>query len=427
MGIIENQWRFSLSRRRALASLAGVVASSPLLRAQLDPHGLIGHKRVGRLNELVDAFDFEAVFYKNLPLETFDYTAHGDGSEWNLRRNRQAFDWVDIVPGKAVDPKSVDLSTELLGVKMAFPIFAAPSSGHGALHPDGEIGTYRGCTAASNTLCAFASGTTVPHQKIAPAATGPRWTQFYPIPDLGASAKQLQLFQDLGAKAIIVTIDQQASVYERDLHDRHLGGTAQTGNSGRGGGGGNAAALAAASGAAAPMSGTGEPGIGRFPQWSRYRVPNRRNWYTWQYVDELRKVIKVPVVVKGIVTPEDAEICVKQGIDGIIVSNHGGRSMDYGPSTLEVLPEIVAAVNRKIPVMIDSGFRRGSDIFKALALGADAVAMGRATRWGLGAYGAQGVQRIFEILQAELVHAAAYAGRTTLKAIDKTAVKTNFV
>jgi 4-hydroxymandelate oxidase len=240
-------------------------------------------------------------------------------------------------------------------------------------------------------LAAFASGTTVPLQKVAAAATGPRWQQFYPIPDLGASAKSLQAYQDLGAKAVIITVDQQASVYERDLHDRHLGGVVQTGGGGRGGGGGNAAAAAA------------------------------------DYIDEVRKFIKVPVIIKGIVTAEDAEICVKEGVDAIIVSNHGGRAMDYGPSTLEVLPEIVAVVNKKFPVMIDSGFRRGSDVFKALALGADAVSLGRATRWGLGAYGADGVRRLLEIIQAELVHAAAYAGRATLKSIDKTAVKTNFV
>jgi 4-hydroxymandelate oxidase len=426
MGMIENQWRFSLSRRKALASLAGIFAASPLLKAQTDPHPLSEHRRVLSLNELVDAFDFEAVCYRNMTFESYDYMAHGDGSEWNLRRNRQVFDWVDIIPGKpTLDAKSVDLSSEVLGVKMAYPIFTAPSSGQGQLHPDGEIGMYRGAVAA-NTLATFASGTTVPHQKIAAAAAGPRWQQFYPIPDLGASAKQLQLFQDLGAKGIIVTVDQQASVYERGLHDRHLGGTVNTGRGGRGGGGGNAAAAAAASGKPAPVAGTGEPGIGKFPQWSQYRVPNRRLWYSWDYIDEVRKFIKLPVIIKGIVTAEDAEICVKRGIDAIIVSNHGGRSMDYGPSTLEVLPEIVAVVNKRIPVMIDSGFRRGSDIFKALALGADAVSLGRATRWGLGAFGAEGVQRLLEILQAELVHAAAYAGRATLKAIDKTAVRTHF-
>ena len=428
MGLIEDRWRFSQSRRRALASFAGMFAASPLLNAQIDPHSLIGHRRVPRIDELVDAFDFEALCYSNMTLEPYDYMAHGDGSEWNLRRNRQVFDWVDIVPGKSVDPKSVDMSSEILGVKMAFPMFTAPSSGQGALHPDGEIGMYRGATAA-NTLASFASGTTVPHQKIAPAATGPRWQQFYPIPDLGASAKQLQMFQDLGAKAIIITVDQQASVYERGLHDRHLGGVVAAAGGGRGGGNAAAAAAAAAleSGAAIPMIGTGESGIGTFPSFTKYRVSNRRLWYSWDYIDEVRKVIKVPVILKGIVTAEDAEICVKEGVDGIIVSNHGGRSMDYGPSTLEVLPEIVAVVNRRFPVMIDSGFRRGSDVFKALALGADAVALGRAARWGLGAYGAAGVQRLLEVLQAELVHAAAYAGRATLKSIDKTAVKANFV
>jgi isopentenyl diphosphate isomerase/L-lactate dehydrogenase-like FMN-dependent dehydrogenase len=420
-----------LSRRKALASFAAVFGASPLLKAQVDPHSLIGHKRIPRLDELVDAFDFEAVCYRNMTLEPYDYMAHGDGSEWNLRRNRQVFDWVDIVPGKAVDAKNVDMSSTILGVDMKFPIFTAPSSGQGALHPDGEIGMYRGATAAS-ALAAFASGTTVPHQKIAPAATGSRWNQFYPIPDLGASAKQLQLFQDLGAKAIIITVDQQASVYERDLHDRHLGGVVQTpgGRGGRGGGGGNAAAAAAAealrSGAPIPTSGTGERGVGKFSQFTKYRVSNRRLWYSWEYIDEVRKFIKVPVIIKGIVTAEDAEVCVREGVDGIIVSNHGGRSMDYGPSTLEVLPEIVAVVNRKMPVMIDSGFRRGSDVFKAIALGADAVALGRAARWGLGAYGEQGVRRLLEVIQAELVHAAAYAGRATVKSIDKTAVKVNF-
>jgi isopentenyl diphosphate isomerase/L-lactate dehydrogenase-like FMN-dependent dehydrogenase len=157
-------------------------------------------------------------------------------------------------------------------------------------------------------------------------------------------------------------------------------------------------------------------------------VSNRRLWYSWDYVNELRKsVIRVPVIIKGILTAEDASECVRQGVDAIIVSNHGGRSMDYGPSTLEALPEIVDAVNGRIPVIVDSGFRRGSDVFKALALGASAVELGRAARWGLGAFGAAGAQRLLEIVQQELVQAAASAGRATLKSIDRTAVKVNFV
>jgi isopentenyl diphosphate isomerase/L-lactate dehydrogenase-like FMN-dependent dehydrogenase len=133
------------------------------------------------------------------------------------------------------------------------------------------------------------------------------------------------------------------------------------------------------------------------------------------------------MLIKGILSPEDAELCIQRGADGIIVSNHGGRSMDYGPSTLEVLPEIISVVRGRVPVVVDSGFRRGSDVFKALALGANAVELGRAARWGLGAFGAAGTQRLLEIVQDELVLAAARAGCATLASINAKAVKVNFV
>ena len=183
----------------------------------------------------------------------------------------------------------------------------------------------------------------------------------------------------------------------------------------RGGGARGGGAEAADPHRAAPLTGP-----------ARYRLGTGRLWYTWQYLDDIRKLIKVPMLVKGILTAEDARLCVEHGMDGIIVSNHGGRSMDYGPSTLEVLPEIVAAVNGKVPIITDSGYRRGTDILKALALGAQAVMLGRTTRWALGAFGAPGVQRLLEILQGELVEAAAAAGRSTLKSIDSSLVKTNF-
>lgn len=157
-----------------------------------------------------------------------------------------------------------------------------------------------------------------------------------------------------------------------------------------------------------------------------YRVPPARLWYHWKYLDDIRTFTKIPMVLKGILTAEDAKVCVERGFDGIIVSNHGGRSMDYGPSTVEVLPEIVDAVAGKIPVLVDGGFRRGSDIVKAMALGASAVCLGRAPRWGLGAFGPQGVQRLLELLQAEFLEAMAKTGRTTLVALDRTAVRVNF-
>ena len=177
-------------------------------------------------------------------------------------------------------------------------------------------------------------------------------------------------------------------------------------------------------GAAAARGGGGAAATGSV---ARYRINGFRLWYTWQYIDDVRKMVKGPLMIKGILDPEDAKLAIEHGADAIIVSNHGGRSMDYGPSTLEVLPEIVAAVNGRIPILFDSGIRRGADIFKALALGANAVMIGRTTRWGLAAFGTAGAQRLIEILQQELVQVAAAAGCAKLSDINKTTVRSHFV
>ncbi len=408
MADIERSWLTNPSRRNALARVTGLMAASPIAVAvaQSDPRPLSEVHRALSLAEMQTAFDFEPVFFGNVPVRTYDYTAHGDGSEFTLRRNRQAFDWVDIVPARAPIPAShVDFSSELLGVKMKFPIIVGPSTGQGALHPDGEIGMFKAATAASNTLMIIASGSSIPAAKVATAAPGGTlWEQFYPIEDLTVTQRAMDNYQSLGLTNIMVTVDQQASYYERDLLDRNFGGRV-LGASGGGAGGGGAAPAGAA----------------------RYRVAERRLWYTWQYIDAVRKMVKGKMLIKGILDPEDAKLAIEHGADAITVSNHGGRSMDYGPSTLEVLPEIVAAVNGRIPVLFDSGIRRGADIFKALALGANGVQIGRTARWGLAAFGTAGAQRVIEILQQELVHVAAAAGCANLSDISKTTVKANFV
>jgi len=411
MGPFEKRWLHSRSRRKALAALAGLAAGSPLIRsgaaAQLDPRPLKDHRRLPGLDEMATAFDFEPVMFANIPLSIYDYTAHGDGSEFTLRRNRQAFDWVDLVPGAPIDPAQVDLSCEIFGLKMRFPIMVAPTATMVPLHPDGEIGMYRAATEASNTPMIVSHNTSTAVDRIAAGAKGPLWWQFYPSQSLEATKEILDSALTAGCRAVVVTVDQQASYYERTAQDRNLGGR----GAGRGRGG-----------AAVPPSSTA---AAAGP--ARYRLQPGRLWYTWQYLDEVRRMLKVPLLVKGILTAEDAVMCVEHGVDGIIVSNHGGRSMDYGPSTLEVLPEIVAAVNRRVPILTDSGYRRGADILKALALGADAVLLGRTTRWALGAFGAPGAQRLLEMMQQELVAAAAAAGRRTHASIDKTAIRTHFV
>lgn len=408
MADIERSWLTHPSRRTALARMAGLMAGSPIAEAaaQSDPRPLSEHHRALSLAEMQTSFDFEPVFFGNVLLPVYDYTAHGEGSEFTLRRNRQAFDWVDILPAHAAVPASqVDLSSELLGVKMKFPIIVAPSATMRPLHPDGEIGMFKAATAASNTLMMLSINSSMPVAQVAPASPGGTlWAQFYPLENRDATQRSMDTLQTAGCNGIIVTVDQQAPFYERSQQDRNFGGRAT--RAGSGGAGRGAAAL------------TGS---------ARYRIGAERLWYTWQYIDDVRKMVKGPLLLKGILDPQDAKLAIEHGADAIIVSNHGGRSMDYGPSTLEVLPQIVAAVNGRIPVLFDSGVRRGADIFKALALGADGVMLGRAARWGLAAFGAPGAQRLIEIMQQELVQVAAAAGCAKLSDIDKTTVKATFV
>jgi len=452
MSDIEQAWLTSPSRRKAIVRVAGLMAASPIASAlaQQDPRPLSDVHRILSLAEVQTSFDFQPIFFGNIPLSVSDYTAHGDGSEFTLRRNRQAYDWVDIVPkGPPIPESQVDLSSSLFGMDLKYPIVVAPSSGQGALHPDGEAGMYRAATAASNTLMILSAVSTMPIAQVAPASPGGRlWAQHYPVENLTTAERTLGTYQTAGATGFMVTCDQAASYYERDALERNLGGRAGLpgggggrGGAGRAGGGSGRAAVTPApaappgAGGEAPTTGggggatasVGGARVAALTGAARYRIGNGRLWYTWQYIEAVRKMVKGPLLVKGIVDSEDARLAIEHGVDAIVVSNHGGRSMDYGPSTLEVLPEIAAAVNGRIPILFDSGIRRGSDIFKALALGANAVQLGRAARWGLGAFGTAGAQRLIEMLQQELVQVAAAAGCAKLSDVNKSVVRSKFV
>jgi len=379
------------SRRKLLAGAAGVLAGSSL-RAQQYP--VRDNSRVPAMDELSTVMEFEAVAFAKLPREAYTYTAYGSEGEFTLRRNRQAFDWVELIPKAVADVSAIDTASELLGTPLAFPIMAAPSSGHAELHRDGELATHQGATAASNTAMIVSNNASFPMDKIAAAAKGPLWFQLYPRQDLNATRALLDAALAAGSKAVVMTVDQQAAYYERPIHNRHLA-------------------------APRPVRAGSAPA-------NPYRVPEARLWYEWKYADSVRSMLKVPMIAKGILTAEDARLCMEHGFDAVYVSNHGGRSLDYDPSTLEVLPEIVDAVGGRVPILFDSGICSGTDILKALALGAKAVCIGRGVRWGLAAYGAPGVQRVLEILQTELVAAMAQTGRPNLASLDRTMVRTQF-
>ena len=383
MNNIEREWESSVSRRRALSALATFLAGSPLLKAQQDTGQLKDHRRALGLHEMTTAFDFEPVFRANLLKAVYDYTAHGGETEFTMRRNRDAFDWVEILKPAAGSTATVSTAADILGSKMDFPIFVAPTASQGPLHPEGEMAMHVGASAAKTTMM-LSAASSHPVEKVAAAAPVPLWYQHYPRQDEDGRRDVLGRAQAAGCQAVVVTVDQRALYYERDIHDKYLAG-AQAGTS------------------RLPKPTGGNP----------YRMVDYWPWIHWKYLDEIRPFVKVPMLLKGILTTEDALLAIEHGMDGIVVSNHGGRAADYGPSTLEVLPEIVDAVKGRIPVLVDSGFRRGSDVFKALALGAKGVLLGRASRWALGAFGPQGVTM-------------KSAGRPTLASIDRSAVRTRF-
>ena len=395
----KNVFNRAVSRRAAFRGLAGFLAGSPLLAGQLDP--LRDHSRIPALAEMLDAFDFEPVAYAKLPRQTYDFLSYGADGEFTLRRNREAFDWVELLPRTLSAAGKANPASTLLGTKLPFPMLIAPTARHVIFHPDAEAATYAGATAASNTPLIVSNVATLPVEKIAEAANGPWWFQLYPQPGPDYNRRTLEKAQAAGCKAVVVTVDQQASSYERALHDRNL-------------------ATAEAPSPSRQLAAGAPPG-------NPYRVPDNRLWYEWKLFDDLRPIVKVPMIAKGIVTAEDARLCLEHGVDAIYVSNHGGRSLDYGPSTLEVLPEIADAVQGRVPIIFDSGIRHGSDILKALALGAQAVGLGRVPLRGLAAFGPQGVQKVLEILQAELVQAMTATGRSTLASIGRSLVKTEFL
>ena len=385
-----------MDRRDCLRALTAFLAGSPLLNSQQDP--VRDHTRVPGMPELRTTFDFEAVTREKAARTSYDYMAYGVDGEFTLRRNRQAYDWVELVSKRIAAPGVPQTATEVFGTKMAFPLMVSPTGSQGLLNPDGDMATHKGAQAASNTPMVVSNNSSFTFDKVAAAATSPLWVQLYPKQQLEANQTYLEAAQANGAKAVVVTIDQQASSYERSLHDRNLGG----------------------------RGGVTSSRFGNLRTSNPYRVFDTRLWYEWRFFTDIRPFVKVPIIAKGILTAEDAKMCIEHGVDGIYVSNHGGRSLDHDPATLEVLPEVVDAVGGKVPVLFDGGIRRGTDVLKALALGANVVCLGRAPLWGLGAFGADGVKRVLEILQAELVQAMQFTGQTSVASIDRRIAVTNF-
>jgi 4-hydroxymandelate oxidase len=330
----------------------------------------------------------------------FEYIAGGAGDEITLRANRQAFDRIRLRPRVLVDVSRLSTSIDLFGRCLPFPFLLAPAAYHKLVHPDGELATVRGANAAGITLVAStASSTSI--EDMARASTAPLWFQLYTSTDHGFTRSLVERAERAGCFALCVTVDAPIRGI-RDRDDR--AGFALPDSIERP----NLRDLSAAAASANPR-----------PSGREIYSPNLDPAVTWADIVWLRSITNLPLVLKGILTGEDAMRALECGADGIIVSNHGARTVDTLPATIEALPEVIDAVGGRCPVLLDGAVRRGTDIVKALALGATAVLLGRPYLYGLAVAGEQGIIRVVEILLRELEMTMALIGLPDIRACDR--------
>jgi 4-hydroxymandelate oxidase len=319
----------------------------------------------------------------------YEYVASAAADEHTLRWNREAYDRIRLRPRVLQDVGTVDTRVSLLGRELPFPILLAPTAYHRAIHPEGEVATARGAGAAGATWV-VSTATTTTLEEIARAATAPLWFQLYVQPDKGVTEELVRRAEAAGCQALCLTVDTPVQ------GARNRQGRAR---------------FALPPGVTAPyMTQLGAGG--------RAITDTRRGVVvTWKDVEWLRSIARVPLLLKGIITGDDAE----RGIEvshGIIVSSHGARNLDTLPATIDALPEVAERVRGRVPVLVDGGVRRGTDVLKAIALGATAVLVGRPYCYGLAVAGAAGVQRAVEILRTELEMAMQLTGRRSLRDLD---------
>jgi 4-hydroxymandelate oxidase len=347
------------------------------------------------LERLLTVDDFEAAARAVLPRMAYDYYRSGADDERTLRANRRAFGRHEIWYRVLVDVAERSLGTTLLGTPVSSPILIAPTAYHCMAHPEGELATARGA-AAAGILYVVSTLATTRLEDVAAASPGPKWFQLYVHKDRGFTRELVERAQASGYRAVVLTVD--APLLGRRLADERNVFTLPEGLA--------MANLASAKG----LGSTAE----ERSMLAKYVASRHDASLTWKDLAWIRELTPLPLLVKGIVRADDAARAVEHGAAGVVVSNHGARQLDGAPATIDALPGVVAAVGGRCPVLMDGGVRRGTDVLKALALGASAVLVGRPVLWGLAVGGEAGVARVLEILQNELSMAMALAGCASL-------------
>lgn len=392
----------SRSRRALLRFLAG----SPLLAYGGLATGWQTSQPIASPEEALNVFDFQEVAKTKVPTAHYGYMTTGVDDDATLQANREGFRKFQLRMRRLVDVRHIDTSIELLGTKWETPIILAPAGSQKAFHPEGEVAVARAAREKKH-LQILSTVTTSSVEEVTEARGAPIWYQLYPTDQWSVTKGLLRRAENAGCPVVVLTVDLNGGSNRETLqraermddrqcdvcHDRESGLAGYVRNKPMFDGLEVSSARALA-----------PPGI------------------TWDFIDRLKDATTMKLFVKGIVTREDAELSVERGADGIVVSNHGGRAEESARSTIECLPEIVEAVGGRIPVIIDGGFRRGTDVFKALALGANAIAIGRPYLWGLGGFGQEGVATVLQILRDELEMVMRQAGTTSVSQIARSYV-----
>jgi 4-hydroxymandelate oxidase len=377
------------TRRNLLKSMTALAGGAMLpFAAQSKPAEDILNFQNGDpsdLSEFVNLFDFEKKAEGKMTRMAYEYVASGAADEFTVRWNRQALDTIKLNPTVLTDITKLDTSVSLFGQKLNYPILVAPTAFHKIMHPEGELATARGAGAASATYV-VSSFTTTPIEQLAKVATGPLWFQLYVRDDRSFTKDLVQKVEANGCRALCITVDTPVAG-ARNRQDR--------------------VNFKLPDDVHAPYMVS--PGPQKLP-------------LTWKEIEWLISFAKIPVLVKGILNPDDAEKAIQSGVSGIIVSNHSGRNLDTVPATIEALPRIVARINKRVPVLMDGGIRRGTDVLKAIALGANAVLVGKPICFGLACGGAEGVTKVLTILRKEFELAMVLTGRATIADINESVI-----
>lgn len=381
-----------LSRRAAIHSLIGLSAGSPLW-----PQKPAVARRASAADDVlvpVNIHEFEEIARRRMHKLAYDFIAGGAEDEISLRANREAYSRVFFVPRVMVDVSNIDYSQDLLGLHMESPILIAPTGGKNLVMPGADEVVAQAALATRTVMCAAAGPEKAAKQGLS------WWTNTTGHRTKEACARYAQGCERLGAKGIVLTADNP---YQSN-RDRNVRNKFDFAYMSRG----------------VPKPGQKvEPHIVETAAMWMPHTPS----LTWKQIEWYQSGAKLPIIVKGVLAPEDGQLAVENGAAAVVVSNHGARQLDGAIGTLNALPQVVDAVNGRIPVLFDGGIRRGADVLKALALGAKAVLIGRAPLWGLGAFGQPGVERVLWMLNAELKLAMALAGVPTLAAINRKLIR----